>query len=875
MIGQTISHYRITRQLGAGGMGVVYEAVDTKLGRPVALKFLTPEATRDSEAKARFVHEARAASALDHPNVCTIHEIGETDDGRLFLAMTRYAGETLQSRIARGPLPIDQALDIARQVAEGLAKAHGQGIVHRDIKPANVFVTDDGLVKILDFGLAKLAGWTRLTRTGATLGTAAYMAPEQARGEGADRRTDLWALGVLLYETITGRLPFQADHAQAVVFAILNHDPEPVTGLRTGVPLELERIIDKCLAKEPGERFQNAGDLLSDLARLKRVMVEGSTARLGTALRGRAAPRRWPWILLSCLAVVLAAAFGWQRFLTGGGGPDPPALAVLPFENLGSPEDEYFADGITDEVIVRLAGVEGLRVLASSSSRTYKGSGKTAVVAGRELAVDYVLEGTIRWQRGAAGESEVSISPKLVRVADGMQMWADAYRERLADIFRVQARIAALVAEAMGVELTAGARPGIEKVPTASVEAYDLYLKGLEYESAWTYSDQARKALRMYEAAVAVDPGFAEVWGRICHIRSWLYDVGQSDRSALPGAESAGERALSLDPACVEAHVGLGYYHYYGFRDYERALGCFEQAIALEPGRPAALFGKALVLRRMGMFELSMREFERVLELDPLNFNVLFDASWSAGWMRDYGRQEALARRMVAIRPEDPNAYEALIGALVNLDGDTTRAAAALGEAQANGILAVNFSAAEMVRSFYTRVSAARAAILSGEGYPDQVPMDLATLELMRAMIRQARGDTVVARAGFRRVTVLLEPVASANPDVYSSYPILAAAYSGLGRHEDAIGILRRGLANEKMAADRIDVTNLETALAVTYAAAGREEKALDLIEELLRRPSPLNASLLKLDPAWGALLGNPRFQALLEANGIPPRQGG
>ena len=236
MIGKTISHYKITGELGAGGMGVVYEAVDTKLNRTVALKFLPPESTRDPDAKARFVHEAKAASALDHPNVCTIYEVDETDDGQLFLAMARYEGETLKERIDRGPMPLDDAMDITRQVAEGLTKAHERDIVHRDIKPANIFIMEDGLVKILDFGLAKLAGQTLLTKTGTTLGTAGYMSPEQARGGATDQRTDLWCLGVVLYEMVTGQLPFKGDHEQAIIYAILNQEPGRVTGLRTGVP---------------------------------------------------------------------------------------------------------------------------------------------------------------------------------------------------------------------------------------------------------------------------------------------------------------------------------------------------------------------------------------------------------------------------------------------------------------------------------------------------------------------------------------------------------------------------------------------------------------------------------------------------------------
>ena len=252
-VGQTISHYKILEKLGEGGMGVVYKTEDTKLKRTVALKFLPPELTRDEESKERFIHEAQAASALDHNNICTIHEIGEAADGQMFICMAYYEGETLKKKIARGPMPVQQSIDNAIQVAEGLVKAHGQGIVHRDIKPANLMITNDGVIKIVDFGLAKLAGRTRVTKTGTTVGTAAYMSPEQARGEAVDHRTDIWSLGVVIYEMLTGQLSFKGDYEQAVVYSILNEKPEPVTGLRTGVPMELERIVDKAMAKSPGE----------------------------------------------------------------------------------------------------------------------------------------------------------------------------------------------------------------------------------------------------------------------------------------------------------------------------------------------------------------------------------------------------------------------------------------------------------------------------------------------------------------------------------------------------------------------------------------------------------------------------------------------
>jgi len=296
MIGRTISHYRIVEKLGEGGMGVVYKAEDTTLGRTVALKFLPPELTRDAAAKERFIQEARAASALDHPNICNIHEVGETEDGQTFIAMACYEGETLKGTIERGPLKLDEATDIAAQVAQGLAKAHGQGIVHRDIKPANIIVTKDGLVKIVDFGLAKLAG-TKLTKTGSTLGTAQYMSPEQARGTAVDARSDIFSLGAVLYEMLTGKHAFPGEYEQSTIYAIMNEEPEPVTALRSGVPMEIERIVGKCMAKNPDERYQHADEIIADLRHMKTATAVSSSrgAREIRTGRDRRPVRWWPW----------------------------------------------------------------------------------------------------------------------------------------------------------------------------------------------------------------------------------------------------------------------------------------------------------------------------------------------------------------------------------------------------------------------------------------------------------------------------------------------------------------------------------------------------------------------------------------------------
>jgi serine/threonine protein kinase/tetratricopeptide (TPR) repeat protein len=639
MIGKTISHYRITRELGAGGMGVVYEAVDTKLDRTVALKFLPPESTRNPDAKARFVHEAKAASALDHPNVCTVYEIDETDDGQLFLAMARYEGETLKERIDRGPLPLDDAMDITRQVAEGLTKAHERDIVHRDIKPANIFITEDGLVKILDFGLAKLEGQTLLTKTGTTLGTASYMSPELARGDATDHRTDLWCLGVVLYEMVTGRRPFLGDHEQAIVYAILNKDPDPISGLRTGVSLELEQIVNKALEKDVEMRYQSAAELRGDLRRLQR---DSSTDRIAVSLPPDTAGSGGRWVRLLGVAGVLLLLVVTVQMLKGLTARDTipadispgsqidaratqvssrgPTIDVLPFTNTsGDAGQKYFSDGLTEDIVTELSRFQELTVIAYSSTEQYEDSRFDIHEIGALPVTRYLLKGSVR-----TAEQQVRVTVQLSDSGDGRLVWRKKYERDLTarDLFELQDELAQQVVNAIAGSygaLTRAQLPGARRKPPASLDSYDCVLRTYEYLHVHT-SAKHLAARDCLEHVIKGDSDYADGLAWLAYLYAEEYHHRWNERKdeydALERALVLAEEAVRLDTANHVAHGVLALTHFFN-GEYERAKVEAYRTIDLNPNDTLWLSLLGYLLAQQEDFEHGLPMLRKVITIDP------------------------------------------------------------------------------------------------------------------------------------------------------------------------------------------------------------------------------------------------------------------
>ncbi|MFQ5768510.1 MAG: protein kinase, partial [Acidobacteriota bacterium] len=588
MIGKTYGHFKIIGKMGEGGMGVVYEAEDTDLGRKVALKVLPSNLAEDPERLERFRREAKAIAALNHPHIVTIHGVIESEGQRL-LIMEKVQGISLDRKIAAGGLNPCQIVDIAIAMADALSTAHAKGIVHRDVKPANVMVSEAGHVKMLDFGLAKFAEERRaagkvstqlatedlpLTGEGAVMGTAPYMSPEQLQGKTVDSRSDIFALGVVIYEMAAGRRPFRGDTGIAVASSILKDTPPSLSRTRPDLPRHLGRIVDQCLEKNPDDRFQTAGDVRNQLLALKRGISSGdgfSRSALPTSMG------RFRWVMAGAALALMLALGGmvlWNstapkttpelegRSGVDAGGGRGHRIVVLPFENLGDGADEYFADGMTEEITSRLAMVNGLSVISRTSAMRYKSSKPTLRQIGEELDVEFVLEGTVRWQHASDRPSRVRVTPQLIRVSEDSHLWAERYDAVLADIFKVQSDIAMQVSEKLGIALLDPERMSLHSQPTRNLEAYDSFLRGNEYfnrGSELISADEMQIAIDQYEAAVRQDTEFALAYARLSTVHTWFFKT-YSDRSAkrLALAEAAVEHAEDLDPALPEAHLARG-----------------------------------------------------------------------------------------------------------------------------------------------------------------------------------------------------------------------------------------------------------------------------------------------------------------------------
>jgi TolB-like protein/tetratricopeptide (TPR) repeat protein/predicted Ser/Thr protein kinase len=605
--------YKVLSAAGEGGMGVVYKAEDTKLRRTVALKFLPAAAALDPEAKKRFLREAQAAAGLDHPNICPVYEVDETE-GEMFLTMAFVEGRSLKDRITEGRLPLVEALAIAVQVAEGLRAAHERGVVHRDVKPANIMLGREGQVRITDFGLASLEGGVDLTRPQTVLGTPAYMSPEQFRGEKTDGRADIWSFGCTLYEMTTGRRPFEGERASDIREWVMNDAPPDPVSLREEIPRVLAEAILKCLRKRPLDRFP---DFEALLAALRSEVVGGSLAPAG--------------------APAPASARGGL-----------PSVAVLPFADMSPAKDQdYFGEGLAEELIHALARVQGLRVVARTSAFALKGMKLDVREIGKTLGVRAVLEGSIR-----KSGSRLRVTAQLIDAASGMHLWSERYDREERDVFDIQDEITAAIVDHLKVTLLSGERAALRKRSTADTDAYNLYLKGLYFFARPDAASYA-KALRFYQAAIDKDPGFAQAYAGMASVFGALGIMNLAPPAEMwPKAKAALQKALSLDENLAEAHAVAGQIAFWYDWDWDEAGRSLERALSLHPGDAMSHGMRGWHLLNRRRFDEAIREVEKALEIDPL---MPLYYAWSVAVHWSTGRYDGALREFAKALEIDPN----------------------------------------------------------------------------------------------------------------------------------------------------------------------------------------------------------------------------
>jgi serine/threonine protein kinase/TolB-like protein/Tfp pilus assembly protein PilF len=680
LIGQTVSHYRVVEKVGGGGMGVVYRAEDIILHRFVALKFLPDGVSRDPRALERFQREALAASSLNHPNIYTIHEIGE-HDGRRFIAMEYLEGRTLAQLIAHRPLEIHQILGMGIQIANGLEAAHAKGIINRDIKPSNIFVSGHEHVKILDFGLAKAStnsgdqdGKTltleedpqRLTTPGAMLGTTPYMSPEQARSKELDARTDLFSFGVVLYEMSTGRLPFQGESTVETLEAILTRSPVPPSQMNPEIPARLDEIIGNCLEKDRTLRYQHASEIGADLKRLQRQLASGVTteATPSQGVKTRSQHRTLIPVVIALaviIAIVAACWLAWRH--PAPKSPTRAMLAVLPFENLsGDAGQDYFADGLTEEMIAQLGQLQPskLGVIARTSVVRYKSSKESAAQIGQDLGVGYLLEGSVR-----RADGRVRITARLVKAGEQTELWAETYERPLTDVLTIQREIAEKITQSLSLQMLPASGDQSAGVPV-NLESYDKYLLGM-HELGQGTRESEQKAVQYFQEAIAENPKDARLYVALAGAYSALRTYYSSPLDVMPQAKQAVLKALELDPNLASAHVAMGDVALIYDWNWPVAEREYRRALQLNPSLPDAQLGYADYLATLGRFDEAIAYIQKAYLVDPLALRSRDEALWIyyfSGRQQETVRQ---AQKAIELEPQAGLPYAMLALAYADL----------------------------------------------------------------------------------------------------------------------------------------------------------------------------------------------------------------
>ena len=919
VIGRLIAdRYRVVALVGSGGMGEVYRAEHVGLKRPTALKFMRPALGQDAAALARFKREAEQASRISHPNVGAIYDFGETDDGLVFLAMEFIEGESLADRIKReGRLSPTDAAHIIAGAAAGLAAAHRRGILHRDLKPANIMLASEcqpgverdahavGMVKLVDFGIARsIMGEVRptdggvlaptLTGTGMVLGTPAYASPEQLAGEPLDARSDIYGLGLVAFETLTGKPAFEATDPRQLIAERLMGRARAVRDVLSArdAPWRdaVQPVLDRALAARAEQRYADAIEFAADLAAALDVPLVTSGphgARTpsgeGEAPAREPAPtptlRNSPWFALTATALVLAiGALVWHHLDPERFVPKKPAsasssapttleaerLAVLPFENLGRPEDAYVVDGLTDEIRSKLAGVPGVQVIARASSNEYRATKKPLQDVARELGVHYVLTGTVRSEPAAGGKpARVRVNPELVEVTSGasapVSRWTQSIDATMADVFVMQADIAGRVAGAMNVALAGGTRTQLAAAPTKDPAAYDAYLRGKEIVK--TDPADLRRRLRFFREAVALDSSFALAWVERSRVAAILYSNGVPDPALAREAKSAAERAIALAPQQGTGYGALATYRNLVEQDPVGALEAAQRAQALSPGDPELLRPSAIAEREQGRVTESLRDMRAAVERDPRNAVTVHLLADALLWARRHDEARDAADRALALAPDVSEMIEGR--AMISLaQGDIADARRVLAAAPPSVDRATLAAAVAMYYDLPWLLDDQEQRRLLALG-PDAFDGDRTSWAWALAQTYALRRDQARARAYAETTLVAVDDQLRGAPNDAQRHLIRGMALATLGRSSEAVTAGDRGMALQQQRWTATNGPYAQHQLARIHMLLGDRAKAMDLLEPLLRMPYYLSPAWLRIDPTLAPLRGDARFERL------------
>lgn len=874
--GGQIGQFRIERELGRGGAGVVYLAHDTKLERSVAIKSLPDEVMSNSKVRTRFAREARVLASLNHPNIATIYEELQDAGGVSYLVLEYVPGQTLVERIAGARFKLQEALSIAQQIAEAVAAAHEHGIIHRDLKPGNIKITPEGRIKVLDFGLAKVLGGeavdqqSTVTVPGRVMGTPAYMSPEQARGLETDERCDIWSFGCVLYEMLTGKVPFEGETVSDTLAAILDREPD-WHALPQATPANIQVLLRRCLEKETRRRLHDIADAAIEVnetlnlpATAPPVTIPSDSLTRHIAVKTRS---RIIAMVIAATAIIVLSTIAVLFILKHRAGPASEKiwLVVLPFENQGSAEDDYFVSGITEAITSRLAGIGRLSVISPRTAEQYKDSKMSTQAIGKELGVAYVLEGIVQ-RETSDPNSRVRIIPRLIRASDDRLLLAPIYNKDMSEIFGMQADVAEWVAKKLDLTLLEPERRAMTYRPTENMEAYEYYLQGHHYHNWSLRKSDLIIAIQMYEKAVELDPEYALAFAQLsrCHATMyWQYYGRTSERVEM--AEKNVRRALQLEPDLPEAHLALGHYYYQCKSDWDQALHEFAIARKSLPNDSDLLSFIGYVQRRQGKFPEALANIKSASEINPRSNNISISLGETLMYMRNYPEAMRCFDKAISLAPDVTRPYGYKASLYLLWEGSTKKARAVVNKALEPVGLPESTPIFNMLINFDVYDGNYQDALCRVSSRSEDIDTQdfFIPVAMQRAYIYGYMKNDL-AKKYYDEGLKIVEAKIRQEPNDARLRSALGIACAGLGRKQDAI---REG----KLAVDLLPVSKdtmrgicRVSDLARIYVMVGDFDLAVNQIEFLLSIPSELSIQLLRLDPAWNPLHRHARFKKLI-----------